>query len=306
MYYFILITVFPIFLGRERVPDVKNKTPTVCKNQRNRSCFRTLPHIGFPCILWEENLRILCKCIQDFQSEMNLVGTIAWTGLGQCWACPSSIHISSVAEVMYACPLKPAHWDIITHVLLSWSLHVQKACWILNTQNLLYTHGTIRGIGRAKSWPCGDLLIWYMQKVNWKVNNWHVPKPWGIYAQLVHNSFNENNYVSLNIQCTYSPSLFCSSEDGISRRKCLALPLPSLHIFFLLTNFITGCLDTHCLLMTKCFNLPYLFSFTSYDIIGGWGLLLSCLVLALSFHFPVFCQNRLHTRKIWSCECPGD
>lgn len=31
-----------------------------------------------------------------------------------------------------------------------------------------------------------------------------------------------------------------------------------------------------------------------------------CLVLALFSHFPLFCQNRLCNRKIWSHACPRD
>lgn len=61
----------------------------------------------------------------------------------------------------------------------------------------------------------------------------------------------------------------------VSRSKCFTLPLPSLHILFLfkLTNFITVCLNNHCLLMAKCYSLSYLFSCTPYYIIEGWGLL---------------------------------
>lgn len=64
----ILITVSPIYLGWEWVPDVKNKTPTVCNN-KGKETGPISEHyctFGFLHILSEENLSILYKYIQDF------------------------------------------------------------------------------------------------------------------------------------------------------------------------------------------------------------------------------------------------
>lgn len=114
----ILITVSTMYLGWESAPDVKNKCPAVCKKKGKETgpSFKTLPHV------WVSmHLRmVLCKSIKDCQTKINLAGIVMdLATLGMALGHP--------AEVVPACPQKPAQWDTLTHALWSSSLHVPKA-----------------------------------------------------------------------------------------------------------------------------------------------------------------------------------
>lgn len=66
----LLITISPAYLGWEQISIVKKQTPTECKNKDMGPISEHYHMFGFPCMLSEENLGILPKCIQDLYIVM--------------------------------------------------------------------------------------------------------------------------------------------------------------------------------------------------------------------------------------------